>query len=927
MLSSVIHNLDENLIRILPRYGYSKLTHIQELSIPKILYNNKDLLIISPTGSGKTEAIFFPLISLILKDKSKRMQAIYITPLRSLNRDIMKRMKDICEELGIKISVLHGDTTRTERRKIYEELPHILVTTPETFDALIAFDFFVRSLSNLNFIIIDEVHELIEGKRGLNLVLSIERLRILTKKNFRLILLSATLNDPIEISRYIFNNDFSIIKSPHSRKADIKIFLADKNHLDKLIQILQEAFKNDRSIILFTNTRSLAEYVGFVLKEKLDFDVEVHHSSLGRDIREQVESALKKGKLKVVIATSSLEHGIDMPFVDAILQYGSPIQSIILKQRVGRSMHKEKLLSKGYILTFNPIESLESYVIAKNANEESLERIKIQKRPIDLLVHYIVGLLLCLDKIEIEELYNHIKGIKFFNDFTYDDFLNLISSLRGSRLCFEKDGFLFPFKVHCKKYYFDTISTIFEEPLYTCIDVATRKIVGKVDGLYIINAYSNNNGIVLAGRAWKVVAVDEENMKCELEAITSSSEVPIWSGELLPVSKEVSSEVFRLLNELMKDPSKLSTLSDEKDYIKLDANAINSILSFLNELSINYLKLNSDVFIIEKWNKIISIINPSGTIINRAISVFLKNLLGDKILSCIEHPYGIVLYLRKEIDAQDILKYIIKIPDLVNKERLFLKELFINDGRYLTVLKRAALFLGFIGRENIHKVSIKTLRSLNDTYVGDVALYEFLDRNLEYVELQNLIEQIREGKIKVTLLELKEPSPFTKIYLSRLPYFKDFIKEEKKVNLYEAVEKRLLNENMYFLCIACKRSFIKRIYELPEKIVCEKCGSVKIACLNPYDEDIMEAAKAFVSSNQRVLRSKFKNEFERIILSSEIISIYGKKAALVMAAHGIGPEFARRILINWKGDREDLIKKIIEYEIRFSQTKKFWKNN
>jgi Lhr-like helicases len=139
--NAIIFTLDHKLVKLLPKFGYERLTEIQQKTIPKILLDNKDLLIISPTGSGKTEAVFFPLISLILKNPNKKIFAIYVTPLRSLNRDIFKRMKEICEELNIKVAVLHSDTTRSERREIYKDPPHILITTPETLDALSIFNF------------------------------------------------------------------------------------------------------------------------------------------------------------------------------------------------------------------------------------------------------------------------------------------------------------------------------------------------------------------------------------------------------------------------------------------------------------------------------------------------------------------------------------------------------------------------------------------------------------------------------------------------------------------------------------------------------------------------------------------------------------------------------------------------------------------
>jgi len=232
-----------------------------------------------------------------------------------------------------------------------------------------------------------------------------------------------------------------------------------------------------------------------------------------------------------------------------------------------------------------------------------------------------------------------------------------------------------------------------------------------------------------------------------------------------------------------------------------------------------------------------------------------------------------------------------------------------------------------VSKENLNKMTNNMLVSLNETFAGDVALREFLNNVIDYTDLEDLINSIINREIKILMYELRNPSVITRVYLTKVPYLKDLIKGTTVLSIYDAVEKRLLNEQMLFVCIACKNSFQKKVMELEEQIVCNRCGSIKIACLNPYDENLMEAVKAFMNSSRKLLKNKFVNEFKRILTSAEIISIYGKIGAMVLAGHGIGPEFARRILIEWNGDKEELIKTIIQYEAKFSQTKRFWKDS
>jgi len=922
-LKSFFELLDNRLVKILPRYDYKKPTEIQELAFPIILKTNYDVLLVSPTGSGKTEAVLFPICSILLNSEIKnRLFAIYVTPLRALNRDIFDRMQKLFNEVGIEIAVRHGDTPISQRKVFLTNPPHILITTPETLDALCVIEKFNKFLKNLKFLIIDEIHELIEGFRGSQLITLVERLKYFNN-DFRKVCLSATVSDPLLISKLIFNNNnFSIKIASSKLRMNIKIDYIKYEEYENLFLKIKELLEKSSSTLIFVNTRSFAEYVSYKLQ---DYSVMIHHGSLNKEIREEVEKKLKEGKIKAVVATSSLEHGIDIKGVDLVIQINSPIQATILKQRIGRSMHRIGGIPQGYIFVFNPIEALECYILSKNANEEKLENLEIYSNPLGILTHHIIGILLIKNEINIEELYKDIRKISIFKDLKFETFLNLINFLTSIKLCFNDGEKIKVRKIRCLPYYFDTISTIFEEPLYTCINFYDRKTIGKVDGGFLKEAYENNAGIVLAGKAWKIVDINDDRMIAELEPLEEAIEIPIWTGELLPVHEEVSLDVFKLLNHLLKNYKNginIDSLFNQEEIILLDSTVL-AVKNFIKDIILHspYIPSN-DTFIIERQDNIINIINPRGSKINKALGIFIKGLLGDKLYFINYTPYGISLYLKSYLSTEYLVNVILQIPEIVKNKEL-LRDILYNNSKFISILKQTGLFLGVIKKEAIQQVSKNILLEFKDTIVEEESINNFLYFYLELNKLLNLINLIKERKIKILIYELKSLTPLSMILVSKLPFIKDIVKSSKVFNIFEAVEQRLLDEELLFLCIGCKSSFKNKIKYLPEKIVCKKCGSIRIAAINPYDENLSLVTDAFIKSNKKILK-KYENDYKRLLLSSELIAFYGKLAAFVMAGRGIGPEFARRILTKWDGNKENLIKQIIEYEVKFAQTYKYW---
>lgn len=356
---------------------FKEFNEIQKIAIPKIK-EGKNTLVVAPTGAGKTEAAIIPIFDKI--EKGKGFQCLYITPLRALNRDLLKRLEWWAENLDLRISVRHGDTTQYERSLQSKNPPEILIVTPETFQALFTGKRLRNWLKNVKYVIIDELHEILDDKRGVQLSLALERLVNLAGE-FQRVALSATIGDLDLAAKFIFGfRDYEIAYWYSEKKYEVEVLypkiekedieLSKKLGLPPKIcwslRKIKEILDSVKSAIIFVNTREMAELLASRFKKWIpEYPIEIHHSSLSKDVREKHENLLREGKLKAIIATSSLELGIDIGHVDIIIQYMSPRQVLRLVQRVGRAGHSLEKVSKGYIITLDVDDYAESLAIKK----------------------------------------------------------------------------------------------------------------------------------------------------------------------------------------------------------------------------------------------------------------------------------------------------------------------------------------------------------------------------------------------------------------------------------------------------------------------------------------------------------------------------------------------------------------------------------
>jgi ATP-dependent Lhr-like helicase len=406
-----IEVLDPKVQACIKKRGFSVLSDAQKQAIPLILKGNH-IVLIAPTGTGKTESAMFPVFNALLSmPAGGGFKALYITPLRSLNRDILARMQWWCGELGLSVGVRHGDTPMGERRKQALSPPDLLITTPETFQALFMGKRLRKHLMQVRFVIIDEIHELAGSKRGAQLAVALERLNVYAGE-FQRIGLSATVGNPEDIGRFLCGARlFSVVSVPVAKQLDISVKFVGDNFLQQT-DILSKALKREGSTLVFVNTRVTAEALGHALYEH--GDVEVHHGSLSKEVRIDAEERFKRGEIRTLICTSSMELGIDIGRVDHVIQFGSPREVARLVQRIGRAGHQLNTISRGTIFATGFDDLLESLVIAKKARANEIERVVPHRNAADVLANQVAAIAVEYGEIERVKIHEILERTAIF---------------------------------------------------------------------------------------------------------------------------------------------------------------------------------------------------------------------------------------------------------------------------------------------------------------------------------------------------------------------------------------------------------------------------------------------------------------------------------------------------------------------------------
>lgn len=592
----------------------------------------KHTLIAAPTGSGKTLAAFYASINALVEEAQRQplpaqTRVLYLSPLKALGNDIERNLRQplagIEDELfmqgqraaDIRVAVRTGDTPASERQKMLRHPPHILVTTPESVYLLLTSVQGRRLLSTVDTVIIDEIHAMLGDKRGSHLALSLERLQALVKHPMQRIGLSATQKPLSLVANYLVGHrdeHCEIIDTGHRRKLDIRLGLPDSpltalmsNEVwGELYEQLVSLIKQHKTTLVFVNTRRLSERLALALSERLGADalygedaagiVSSHHGSMSKERRHHAEQQLKAGKLKVLVATASMELGIDIGSVDLVVQFSSPHRIATFLQRIGRSGHQVGGVPKGVLFPLTRDDLVECTALIDSIHQGELDKILMPEQPADILAQQLVAEIAARQdesaqgNSSVETLYQLMRAAWPYRNLErgrFDQLLTMlaegyatrlgrrgawlhldrvngrVSARRGARLTALTNG--------------GAIPDMFD---YQVVLDPDDQVVGSLNEDFALETLPGDI-FTLGSHAWQLLRVDGLKVRVR-DAVGQKPTVPFWFGEGPGRSAELSVSVSRL-RETVDD---LLAEQDESDVADILAKRLSLPLSAMQQL-------------------------------------------------------------------------------------------------------------------------------------------------------------------------------------------------------------------------------------------------------------------------------------------------------------------------------------------------------
>jgi len=534
----------------------------------------------APTGSGKTYSLLLPILHSI--EKGKGLQAIWITPIRALSKEILQSTERAAEGLGVevKVAIRTGDTSTKDKTRLKKSPPDILITTPETIHLLLAQKGYATYFKNVKAIVMDEWHELVGSKRGVQIELALSRLKTISPA-LRIWGISATIGNMEESLQVLLGDWYNtrqhtIIKSGIKKKYIVKSIFPDEletlpwaGHLgirlmDKVIPILLKS----ESTLIFLNTRGQAEvWYQKLLEHSPDFAgvVAIHHGSMSRETRHWVEDALYDGRLKVVICTSSLDLGVDFRPVDTIIQVGGPKGVSRFMQRAGRSGHQPGATSTIYFLPTHSLELIEAAALREAVEKELTESRLPFIRSFDVLIKYLVTLAVS-DGFRPPEIFEEIQGTFCYSSISEEEWNwclsfivtggNSLNNYDEFHKVVAEDGV---YKVISRKVAMRhrlSMGTIVSDAMLK-VKLQRGAYLGNIEEYFVAKLNPGDN-FWFSGRSLELIRIKEMTVQVR-KSNKQTGPIPSWMGGRMPLSSQMSKMLRKKLNEAV-----LKTSTDEE---------------------------------------------------------------------------------------------------------------------------------------------------------------------------------------------------------------------------------------------------------------------------------------------------------------------------------------------------------------------------
>ncbi len=939
MPASAFTVLKPPVLRRLEKEGFLEASPIQELAIPPIL-SGENVLLIAPTGTGKTLAAILPVLDRFLESRSEEkrhgISILYVTPLRALNRDLLRRLEDTGRDLDVKIQVRHGDTPVSARSRQALSPPDLLITTPETLQAILIGKKMSEHLRSVRWVIIDEVHELATDERGVQLSVALERLLDLTGVEFQRIGLSATIGEPERIGHFLVGTGrkVTVLRSDEFRGLQIKVSSVvasseDHKEGEKLglppstvarARRILNAIETHRSTLVFTNTREHAEALAAQLQALgAGGQVRVHHGSLSREVREEAEKEFQEGKVRGLICTSSLELGIDIGSVDFIVQFTSPRETTRLVQRIGRSGHTLRGTAQGTVLTIGTDDVLESAILVKRAQEGRLERPIFHEKAYDVLAHQTIGLLLQKRRLTLEEILNVVRRSYPFREISVEELERVVKQLEDLRLLRRFGGSISPWNPYAIQYYFRNLSVIPDVQRYTVFDFFRKRRIGSLDQDFVARRCVSGAEFILHGQTWRVLSVDEEKLHVEVEpAPPSLTAIPGWEGDMIPVQMDVAMEVGGLRRSLAEDGRDLGVLDEE------EVQRVKSALGSHKRQA----PLPSDrLVLVEGFENSVIVHSCFGNLVNETLATVFAAIFGSSLGANIAtqvDQYRFGLIFPRPVSAHMVAEEIGRLTpeDLEGMIKDTMESSDLFAWRHWHVLRR----IGAVSKDADYKA--RQARLLVDIYKNSVSNMEtrreLFAEKLDVEGAKKVLRMIESGEVRVDVVQDgAQCTPLAVPLLDRIVPHGLLRPAVEEASIIDVVRNRLLHTKLRLLCMHCGEwDSVRNVENLPEQIRCPKCRSSLIAATYLSHDSLGKVI--WKRKRGESLTGDEEKEWMTAWRAAGLIQNYGRKAGIVLAARGVGPATAVRILRTRTSKEDDLYLSILKAEREFERTRMFW---
>ena len=929
---------------LLKESGIREPTPPQAQASPRIAAG-ENVLVIAPTGSGKTEAAMLPLLSrLVAGGHGEGISLLYITPLRALNRDMLRRLRLWCSKLDLTIDIRHGDTPVQQRSRQASHPPDVLITTPETLQAVLPGARMRENLRHLQAVVVDELHNLVESKRGVQLCVGLERLKRIAPR-FQLVGLSATIGTPEVAADFLFGQEpRAVVKTdapkafeyrieyptpePSGKSAAKQAYAAPDlaARLDRIDSLIE----THRSTLIFVNSRTLAEMLGEKLG-RMRGDVGVHHGSLPREERERVEQSFKAGETRALVCTSTLELGIDVGSVDLVVQYMSPRQVTSLVQRVGRSGHRLNQVSKGVVVTVSADDILESSSSITAAGQGALEPTRPYVNSLDVLAHQIAGFAMDLGAMDGQEMLQAIRNANSFATLSSESFWKVVNYLQELRKVRVEEGKISR-TAATRGYYFENLSMIPDETRYMALDVTTNQMVGILGEEFVLLHAKIGVHFVCKGKIWQIEKITDDRKIYVTPVDDPLAAIPGWDGEMLPIPFDLALRTGRLrrqISEAMNEgEERLNRVLEE---LPSDSPAKALVVEEIEEQRNRGAPVPSDREILfEGFDKFLIVHLSFGEAVNRTFGYVFEEILSRRGLVQLwwMDGYRVLMELTedtKELDLDSLAKELTGLsPDEFERAyAVAVQRNFPFPGRVKTVAERFGAIRK--GRHISHPNLCSLPTRFEKTPIYEEALQETARDLIDMAGAKQVLEMISSSDIRVSSFQAGErPTPMAYHLLYRYLDVPEAVAPDSLgKSSFLRMKASIFGTRVSLVCVKCGADQgPTTVGDLPEEPRCSTCGS---GLLSPCFWATSEAVELLRKKQEHLaMNDEERSKITRVRRAADLVLSYGKKAVVAQSVYGIGPQTASRILAEMHEDEESFYRGLLEAKIRFITTRQFW---